>query len=319
MARLEKPDGIGDDEWRAIQDAEARLLHAKEIADLPLVVGAAKELCETLAKVVIAERGGVATTATDYPELITSAHRILEYQPGEGLATDPEPRKIAQGLKTLVIGLGEMRNRHGTGHGRAAPTGVVEEHAELAFDAAFLWSSWALRRLEPYIAGEVTTLVRDLEREIFRRGDLTRRLALADLPRLPEADQRLLGVAVARRASRGTFVIGEEGLDRVAEQPDAWPRAYVEGLLTGLFFHPNGYLDLNAGKVTKAARLLRALPNVTKILQELGSATEAAAKSNPVATDDDERRKTIEAFEEAASALPEGEPRDLWLATARAI
>jgi hypothetical protein len=138
MAALRRPDGLGDAEWAAIREAEDRLLRAKAAPDAPLVVGSAKELCEAIAKVVIAERRGIPGSGADMPELITTAHKLLEFQPGEGLANDPETRKIAQGLKSIVLGLGEMRNRHGTGHGRPAPSGVSEEHSDLAFGAAAL-------------------------------------------------------------------------------------------------------------------------------------------------------------------------------------
>lgn len=173
------------------------------------------------------------------------------------MANDAETRKVAQGLKSVVIGLGEMRNRHGTGHGRPTATGITDEHAELAFDAALLWSGWAVRRLEPYIAGDVTALVRDLEAEIFHRGDLKRRLNYANLARLQEVDQRRLGLAVARRASQDTFVVIEDGVEAVQpDDPDNWPPDYVESLLIGLFFDANGYLDLKTWKVREAARIL---------------------------------------------------------------
>lgn len=153
MDNLIRPNGISDDEWAAITDASERLHRAKEASDAALVVGSAKELCESVARVVINERGGVAS-GDDMSDLITTAHKLLELQPGEGLANDPQSRKIAQGLKSMVFGLAEIRNRYGTGHGRAAPSAVTQDHADLAHDAAVLWSSWALRRLEPYIAGE---------------------------------------------------------------------------------------------------------------------------------------------------------------------
>ena len=104
-------------------------------ADGPLVIGTAKELCEAIAKVVVAERGGTLSGAADLPDVVTAAHKALEFQPGEGVANDPETRKVAQGLKSIVLGLGELRNRRGTGHGRATPGNAVEEHVDLAYEA----------------------------------------------------------------------------------------------------------------------------------------------------------------------------------------
>ncbi len=320
MANLRRPDGLGEDEWTAIKEAETRLLRAKAASDGPLVVGSAKELCESIAKVILAERGGVPDASASVSGLITTAHKLLEFQPGEGLANDAETRKVAQGLKSVVIGLGEMRNRHGTGHGRPAATAITEEHAELAFDAALLWSSWALRRLEPYIAGDVTALVRDLEREIFRRGDLKRRLSYADLPHLPDVDQRRLGLAVARRASQDTFVVIEDGVEAVQpDDPDTWPPHYIESLLIGLFFDANGYLDLKTWKVRQSARILSAHPDPVLILQELAARTASADAASDVLVDDQLRRNLIGEFEATIGQFPDGETRQLWLTIAERL
>jgi len=310
---LKQPDGIGDDEWTAIKEAEDRLLRSKAASDAPLVVGSAKELCEAIAKVVIAERGEVPRGGADMSELITTAHKLLEFQPGEGLANDAETRKIAQGLKSVVLGLGEMRNRHGTGHGRAVPTGITDEHAELAFDAALLWGGWALRRLEPYIAGDVTALVRDLDGEVFHRGDLARRLEFANLTRLPVEDQMRLGIAVARRASAGTFVVKEDGTEAVqSEDEKRWPLGYVEGLVTGLFFDANGYLDLKAWKVAEAARLIAGLRDPLPILQRLVERAVGTASSYGLASDEESRQAVVEEFDKTVRMLPEGVPQHLW-------
>jgi hypothetical protein len=317
MATLKRPDGLGDDEWEAIKEAEDRLLGAKATSDAALVVGSAKELCEAIAKVVIAERGEVPASAADLPQVITTAHKLLEYQPGEGLATDPEARKIAQGLKSIVLGLGEMRNRHGTGHGRPAPSGVTDEHAALSFDASLAWSGWALRRLEPYIAGDVTALVRDLEADIFHAGELARRLNYANLSHLPLEDQRRLGMAVARRAGRGTFVVRQDGVEAVRpEESSTWPGGYVQGLIEGMVFDVNGYLDVNSWKVEEAARLIAALPEAMQILRELSERVASALGSYGVAQDEEAVAGAVEAFDKTSEVFDE-EGRALWLRMAR--
>ena len=119
------------------------------------------------------------------------------------------------------------------------------------------WGGWALRRLEPYIAGDVTALVRDLEGEIFYRGDLSRRLIVrepaAPPRRGPDATRSSSCATDFRRHIRGR----EDGIEAV--QPDdgaRWPLGYVEGLVAGLFFDLNGYLDLSGWKVGESARLM---------------------------------------------------------------
>jgi hypothetical protein len=315
---LRRPQGLGDAEWEGVRDAEERLLTAKAAGDFSLVVGSAKELCEAVAKVVIGGRGGVAGAAAKLPEVIGIAHGLLDFQPGQGLATEPEARRIAQGLKSIVLGLGEMRNRHGTGHGRAVPSGITAEHAEIAFDASLLWSGWALRRLEPYMAGEVSAIVRDLEGKTFRSGDLARRLRYANLPGLPVEDQRRLGFAVAGRASRGTFVVAADGVDAV--QPDdeeTWPAGYVEGLITGLFFDANGYLDVSESKARDAGRLIAAHRDPTRVLSEIGNKALDSAMGGAVLGDENERHLAAQEMRRSSGQIPSGEAREVWERLAR--
>src|SRR5919109_581106 len=106
MSSLTRPDGLGDDEWAAVEEAANRLERARAGSDHPLVVGCAKDLCESVARVVINERGGVAP-GDDMTDLVHTVHKVLEFQPGQGVANDAETRKVAQGLKTIVIGLAE--------------------------------------------------------------------------------------------------------------------------------------------------------------------------------------------------------------------
>jgi hypothetical protein len=320
VGALRRSQGLGDDEWAAIKDAEDRLLRAKAAADAPLVLGSAKDLCEAIAKVVIAERGNVQGSGADIPELVTVAHKLLEFQPGEGLATDPETRKVAQGLKSIVLGVGELRNRHGTGHGRSAPSGVADEHGELAFDAALLWSAWALRRLEPYIAGGVTALVRDLDGQVFHSGELAQRLTYANLPRLLPEDQMRLGVAVARRASADTFVVRQDGIEAVdSGDVGKWPLGYVEGLVGGLFLDQNGYLDLKPWKVREAARLLAAMPDPLPLVGRLSVEATNAGLSYGLVSDPALRQETVDELTNAAGMLPEGEGRESLLRILRQV
>ena len=322
MAGLSRPNGLADEAWAGISETEARLLRARAEGDRPLVVGAAKELCEAVARVIVVQRGETLGAAADMPELISAAHKLVEYQPGEGLANDPESRKIAQGLKSIVLGLSEMRNRHGTGHGRGTPSSVVEEHATLAYEAALLWSRWALQRLEPYIAGDVGGLVRELGGGgLFHRGELAHRLKLANLARLSYSDQRRLGVAVARRASQGTFVVGEDGITAVQpEDAQTWPPGYVEGLAMGLFFDANGRLELKAWIVSEVARLVTSLVDPLPVIRQLMETASKAGPSYGLVEDEEVMRKTLDEFRKTALMLPaQGESRQLWQSIPEAL
>jgi hypothetical protein len=320
---FERPEGLGQTEWDAIEEARQRLERAKAGADYPLVLGAAKEFCETVAKVVIVARGQVPSASADLPELITRAHKLLEFQPGDGLAADPPTRQVAQSLKTLVTGLNELRNRYGTGHGRPTPSAATIDHAELAHAAAATWCAWALRRLGPYVAGDVAALVRDLdEGTVFYGGALARRLRMADMGRLSPEDQNRLGIAVARRASRHTVVVRSDGIEAVDPSDTAlWPPSYVEGLVMGLLFDANGYFDPQPlWSIGECARLLSQVAELQEVAGGVGAEVRAAIPGYLRVVDPDALRETIAEFE-ASARRPATAPsvQEAWQAIVAAL
>lgn len=298
---LPRPIGLPDDQWKAICEAHERLMRAREVGDVPLIIGCAKELCESVAKVVVTQRGGVPPAQMS--KLIARAHSLLEFQPGEGLATDGATRQLAQGLKDIVLGLSEMRNKFGTGHGRATPSPSVSEHAELAESAALAWARWALRRLEGYIAADPTQLVHDLQSAIFHRGELAERLTLANLPKLTPDQQRQIGLAVGRRASRGTFVVCREGIEKVdPTDRSRWPTEYIRGVLLGMWFDEEGTLNVEPWKVHETRRIAAGMDDPCSVLSELA---EVARSSHRPSWPDEEDRavKLRRAFDEASDRL----------------
>ena len=208
----------------------------------------------------------------------------------------------------------------GTGHGRAVASGITAEHADLAFDSANLWSGWALRRLEPYLAGDVSAIVRDLEENTFRSGDLGRRLRYADLPKLPVEDQWRLGFAVAGRASRGTFVVAADGLEAVrADDESTWPRGYVEGLITGLFFDANGYLEVTESKARESGRLIAALREPDSLLSEVADKALDASMAGAVSGDEEGRRLASQELLRSGQLIASTNGRRLWERIARIV
>jgi hypothetical protein len=315
VERLPKPDGLGHAELGAIAEAETRLYNAQNTTppDVRLVVGTAKELCETVAKIVIAERGNIYGGNDDVPALITQAHKVLASQPGEGLASDPATQKIAQGLKSIVLGLTDLRNSVGTGHGRSTVPDVVDEHGSMAVDACRLWCAWALRRLGPYIAGSVTGIVRALDADTFHEGELANRLGLARMAELPADEQRRLGIAVARRALQNTFVVRIVGIYAI-DSSDAkmWPAAYVEGVILGLFIDVDGGLVPTGWKTTTAARLLAGMDHPLPLLNDLQSEIARASISLAAIHDDSSLRAAAAAFLPTRTMFKDDEARAAW-------
>ena len=278
---LTRPATLDDAEWQALTDLSDRMRRAHSSSDWSLVVGTAKELCEAVAKQVIEARGGLAPTK--YDALLTEAHRLIDRQPGEGLASDESIRAVAGAVKRIAIEVGALRRSHGTGHGRTVSPEVLAEHAEVALESALLWCRWALRRLDVVVEGRAVDLVRDLRQASFFKGDLARRLIAADLPSLEVEEQRRLGLAVGRRASRQTFNVLEEGV--VAAAGDGpWTSDYRQGVVEGVFIDEDGHVRITAPAVTAATRVLAVLePEVARqVVQRITRAIEDAEVSYAV-------------------------------------
>jgi hypothetical protein len=135
----------------AIRQQLARIQRA--IVDDPaLAVGSAKELIDSTAKVVLAERGKVVNDKADLPILVRDAQQALSLHPS---SATPGPdgsdavKKILGSVSGIAIGLAELRNRgYGTGHGPASsPVGLGPRHAHLAVNAAFTWCQLMLDTL----------------------------------------------------------------------------------------------------------------------------------------------------------------------------
>ena len=314
---LRRPEGLEDDHWSAITEGSGRLQRAGRQHDAQLVVGSAKELVETVAKVVVSARGVAIRNNADFGEVVTTAHRCLERQPGEGLATDPEIRTIAQAAKTIAVEVNRLRGRYGTGHGHAFVPEVTEEHTAVVVDAAMLWCRWALGRLEHLIAGAPAGLIRDLRGATFTRGVLARRLASANLAEQEPVDQHSLGVAVGRRASSGTFLVREEGVDPAIEGGDleAWPPAYRAGAVEGSFLDERGYVAVTSTMAAKATALLAVVPDVdlvtSQLLREAGEADWSYRFE-----DEEKRAAVIKAMRDTVDHLPTEQARSNWLALA---
>lgn len=115
-------------------------------------IGAAKQLVEATAKVVLTERGIPFDKNIKVPALVKKSQEALGLHAGQ-VPSGPdgvEPvRKILGGVAAIAIGLGELRNLGlGSGHGqRAAPAGLRGRHANLAVNAAITWCQLLLDTL----------------------------------------------------------------------------------------------------------------------------------------------------------------------------
>ncbi|MEU4711636.1 abortive infection family protein [Nocardia salmonicida] len=154
-----KPTGhLRDSAIAATQDPSAIRDHLERIAravadeDPAQVIGSAKELIESTAKIVLVERGLPVNDKDDLPKLVLQAEQALLVHPtnhAPGPDGSDAVRKILGGATTVTAGIAELRNRgFGTGHGQAGKrVGLGARHAHLAFNGARTWCEFILDTL----------------------------------------------------------------------------------------------------------------------------------------------------------------------------
>jgi hypothetical protein len=152
----------------ALELPEAQLLRDPEILaehltrmndnlyrDPPAVIGAAKELLESVCKLILSEEAVDYPPSATLPELYKSVAvqlRLTRESVPDNAKGSEAAQRVLQGLVTAVQNLAEFRNAIGAGHGRAQRVPALERHARLAMNAshtvaAFLIATWTQRRV----------------------------------------------------------------------------------------------------------------------------------------------------------------------------
>ncbi len=134
------PDDLTALRDRAAIEAHLRRLDASVEADPEHAVGVAKELIESTVKLVLRDLDVPFGSADNLPRLAKQAQQALGLHP-DALSPDARgiesSKKVLDGLTQIAIGLAELRNEYGTGHGRTSPaSGIKPRHARMAVDAA---------------------------------------------------------------------------------------------------------------------------------------------------------------------------------------
>lgn len=236
---------LTDDQWAAVQQHLSRIARARRDRDPAQGVGSAKELVETVCRVALEAKAVPAGNGASLTSLVNKAHEVLEHPRGDDLAQDAAVKGIIRQAKSAVIQMGDLRNAVGTGHGSAIVREAIDEHADIALDAAVMWSRWALRRHAKVVIGQHAELVSDLGGgQTFSGGDLRRRLLAVNLPDIDPADQRIIGVAVGRRAARDTITVRQDGVEAATPAAE-WPIAYRLGVVEGLVLTEDGHIRTN--------------------------------------------------------------------------
>jgi Abortive infection C-terminus len=117
-------------------EAHARRIRAAIDDDPAQAVGSAKELLETVLRTILGEYG--AQPAGDIRELLKRVQRKLKLDPAsaDGRPGAETIRRTLNNLGQVVIGVAEVRNLYGTGHGRSRAAELERAHAKLTVNAA---------------------------------------------------------------------------------------------------------------------------------------------------------------------------------------
>jgi hypothetical protein len=124
----------------AVIETHLHRIRRSILSDPEQAIGAAKELIESTAKIVLTTLGESFSATADMGELVKAVQTALALHPAS-VAADAKgadaTKKVLGGLTSIAIGLAELRNLYGTGHGKATTAaGLRPRHAQLAVDAA---------------------------------------------------------------------------------------------------------------------------------------------------------------------------------------
>ncbi len=253
---------LGPDARSAIEQAVARVRRQEAADDVEGIIGASKDLAESVAKSVIGALGGTYGSDVNVPKLANKTLEVLELHPS-GLQDRPLLRKLSQSMISVLSALAELRNRHGTGHGRAVPSDLSLDHAVLAKDAAQAWCRWVLATGARVLSGRaaVVEAARQIGFELLRRGKLPALLEEVGLSDLAPEDQHQLGLAVGRRwSSNRTFLALQDVIEPLASGEQEYPGPFAAGVILGLFFDRNGFLVARPEEIALAVEIARRLP-----------------------------------------------------------
>ncbi|WP_169165212.1 abortive infection family protein [Cellulomonas taurus] len=304
---LRRPDHLDDAGWEAVQIAQRRLKNAWELDDLPEVIGKAKELVETVAKVVVAATQEPLADGADFVTTVKRAQRAIDRVPAPDVSGSEDVRAIAQGAQTIVTRIAPIRNSHGTGHGHARVPDVVDEMATITLEAALLWTRWALRRLGHVLADYPNDLIEAVNSASSLKT-LQSKFDAAVLSQQPSDVQQRVGVAFGQQVSGGYGNARKVGIDPVIDSGDeSFPVEYRVGLLKGMLMTGGGHIGLTVWRVPQFAGLLVSLPHAraNDVLGQLSAEASEATwiqtwrGSTPV-----NRHEVVDALRAEAEGVP---------------
>ena len=304
---------LGDPARTAVLAAVDRVMRAVAIKDVEAMIGSAKDLSEGVAKVTIGALGGSYGANADLNGLGHAVLEVLGLHPS-GLHGEQALQKLHGSLIAGMQALGELRNRHGTGHGRPSPSPLPAADAAFAVACASAWTKWVLAAAaRVFVArAEIAKAARSIAEDVFRRGEIPALLQTLNVQTLSAPDQRLLGLAVSRRWTSGhTFLARDDVVVPLARGEAEYPTAFADGVLTGLLVDETGYFVGTMSNADLAVELSERIPNSDRqnILRDLQSVIQSAPV-RPLGPSDESVGQRLIAL---ANGIAQQETKAVWL------
>lgn len=125
-------------------------------SDPELALGSAKELLESVLKLILQAHGD-ANLTDDMPQLWKRVQQHLALDPKVAVAPSPAGQDVLKrmlaGVSQIILGLTEFRNLYGTGHGGVGPSPLEVRHAHLAVTMAGAAATFLMETHEAQQAG----------------------------------------------------------------------------------------------------------------------------------------------------------------------
>jgi hypothetical protein len=303
---LARPDHVDQTTWDAIQQHRLRLEMAWNLGDRPAVVGAAKELIECVSSAVLVATEETIGDRAEYADRVNAAHKALARQPGQDVSQSPEIRSIAQSARTIATQVSAVRNRVGTGHGRAYSPQIDDEMLMVVTDGALLWARWALRRLGHLLAGYPNLLIQEVN-GMTNRSKLQQHFDAVALPDQPPEIQQAVGVAFGRQGAGGFGIATDVGIDpALADDGTRFPADYRLGVGEGMLLGYSGQIGLIDFYVPRFVGVLAAVPPAQLVpwIEGMTSKVTQATWITQWRNNAVDPPKTIAALEAAQVGLP---------------
>ncbi|NMM83089.1 hypothetical protein B2J88_01680 [Rhodococcus sp. SRB_17] len=134
--------------------------------DPAVAIGSSKELIESVCKLALRHLNEPYDDHADIPSLVKQTLKALQLHPDTVAPTAPAAgtiKRILGSLSALAIGVAELRNELGNGHGRDVVRSLSARHAHLAVGAATTFARLLLETIEdplaPWHSAQKTTTV----------------------------------------------------------------------------------------------------------------------------------------------------------------